>query len=306
MAQAIEIVEVGPRDGLQSEPEILSTATKLQLIQRLVDAGLRRIEVASFVNPKRVPQMADAEAVLSALPKIPGVQYVGLMLNRKGFDRALAASCGEIGMVVAATDSFSERNQGATMEEAIRSWEEIAPLAREAGIRAQVTISVSFGCPFEGEVPAARVVEIARRLARSKPLEIALADTIGVAVPSQVSALIEQVRAAVGEVPLRCHFHNTRNTAVANAYAAVLAGVKTLDASVGGVGGCPFAPNATGNVGTEDLVYMLSRAGYDTGIDLARLIEAAHWLQEQRGKPVPSMVSKAGGFPVGTARTTAA
>lgn len=306
MGQAIEIVEVGPRDGLQSEPEILPTATKLQLIQRLVDAGLRRIEVASFVNPKRVPQMADAEAVLSALPRTAGVHYVGLVLNRKGFDRALAANCAEIGMVVAATDSFSERNQGATMEEAIRGWEEIAPLAQEAGIRAQVTISVSFGCPFEGEVPAARVVEIARRLARSKPLEIALADTIGVAVPSQVSALIEQVRAAVGDVPLRCHFHNTRNTAVANAYAAVLAGVKTLDASVGGVGGCPFAPNATGNVGTEDLVYMLSRAGYDTGIDLTKLIETARWLQEQRGKPVPSMVSKAGGFPVGTQRTTAA
>jgi hydroxymethylglutaryl-CoA lyase len=305
MARAIEIVEVGPRDGLQSEPEILSTATKLGLIQRLVSAGLRRIEVASFVNPKRVPQMADAEAVLAALPKTPDVQYVGLVLNRKGFDRALAAGCSEIGMVVAATDSFSERNQGATMAEAIAGWEEIAPLAREAGIRAQVTISVSFGCPFEGEVPPSRVVEIAGRLARARPLEIALADTIGVAVPSQVTALLEQVRTATGEVPLRCHFHNTRNTAVANAYAAVLAGVNTLDASVGGVGGCPFAPNATGNVGTEDLVYMLSRAGYDTGIDLNRLIETARWLQEQRGKPVPSMVSKAGGFPAGTARATA-
>lgn len=306
MGQAIEIVEVGPRDGLQSEPEILPTATKLQLIQRLVSAGLRRIEVASFVNPKRVPQMADAEAVLSALPQTSGVQYVGLVLNRKGFDRARAARCGEIGMVVAATDSFSERNQGATMEEAIRSWEEIAPLAREAGIRAQVTISVSFGCPFEGEVPASRVVEIAGRLAQASPFEIAIADTIGVAVPSQVTGLVEQVRAAVGNIPLRCHFHNTRNTAIANAYAAVLAGVTTLDASVGGVGGCPFAPNATGNVGTEDLVYMLSRGGYDTGIDLDKLIETARWLQEQRGKAVPSMVSKAGGFPIGTARRTAA
>jgi hydroxymethylglutaryl-CoA lyase len=305
MARAIEIVEVGPRDGLQSEPEILSTATKVELVNRLVGAGLRRLEVASFVNPKRVPQMADAEAVLSALPKTPGVQYVGLVLNRKGFDRALAAGCSEIGMVAVATDSFGERNQGSTMEEAIRAWEEIAPLAHEAGIRAQVTISVSFGCPFEGEVPAARVVEIAQRLALAKPLEIALADTIGVAVPSQVTALVEQVRAAIGAVPLRCHFHNTRNTGVANAYAAVLAGVNTLDASVGGVGGCPFAPNATGNVGTEDLVYMLSRAGYDTGIDLDKLIETALWLQEQRGKPVPSMVSKAGGFPVGTSRVAA-
>ena len=305
MPRRIQIVEVGPRDGLQSEPEVLSTATKVELIRRLVDAGLTRLEVASFVNPKRVPQMADAEAVLAALPQKPGVQYVGLVLNRKGFDRALAAGCTEIGMVAVATDSFGERNQGSTMEECIRGWEEIAPLAHAAGIRAQVTISVSFGCPFEGEVPPARVVEIARRLAAAKPLEIVLADTIGVAVPSQVTALVDQVGAAIGAVPLRCHFHNTRNTAVANAYAAVLAGVNTLDASVGGVGGCPFAPNATGNVGTEDLVYMLSRAGYDTGVDLTKLIETAHWLQEQRGKPVPSMVSKAGGFPVGTRAATA-
>jgi hydroxymethylglutaryl-CoA lyase len=297
MARAIEIVEVGPRDGLQSEPEVLSTATKLELIGRLVAAGLKRIEVASFVNPKRVPQMADAEAVLAGLPKVPGVQYVGLVLNRKGFDRALAAGCTEVGLVTAATNSFSERNQGATTEELIRTIEEIAPLAREAGVRMQVTLSTAFGCPFEGEVPAARVVEICQRLAQSKPLEIALADTIGVAVPSQVSALVEQVRGVVGDVAIRCHFHNTRNTAVANAYAAVLAGVSTLDSSVGGVGGCPFAPNATGNVGTEDLVYMLNRAGYDTGIDLTQLIETANWLGVQRGKAVPSMVSKAGGFP---------
>jgi hydroxymethylglutaryl-CoA lyase len=305
MARAIEIVEVGPRDGLQSEPEVLSTATKLELINRLVTAGLKRLEVASFVNPKRVPQMADAEAVLSGLPKVPGVQYVGLVLNRKGFDRALAAGCTEMGLVAAATNSFSERNQGATTEELIRTIEEIAPLAREAGVRMQVTLSTAFGCPFEGEVPASRVVEICQRLARSNPLEIALADTIGVAVPSQVTALIEQVRGVVGDVAIRCHFHNTRNTAVANAYAAVLAGVSTLDASVGGVGGCPFAPNATGNVGTEDLVYMLSRAGYDTGINLTKLIETATWLGEQRGKAVPSMVSKAGGFPVGTVRASA-
>jgi len=298
MARKIEIVEVGPRDGLQSEPEILPTSAKVELVQRLVAAGLRRIEVASFVNPKRVPQMADGEAVLAALPRTPGVQYVGLVLNRKGFDRALAAGCTEVGLVATATDSFGERNQGATMEETIRVWEEIAPLAQRAGIRAQITISVAFGCPFEGEVPASRVVEIAQRLAAANPIEIALADTIGVAVPSQVTQLVEQVSAVVGGIPLRCHFHNTRNTAVANAYAAILAGVNVLDSSVGGVGGCPFAPNATGNVGTEDLVYMLSRSGYDTGIDLTRLIETAHWLQEQRGKPVPSMVSKAGGFPV--------
>ncbi|HEY5757665.1 MAG TPA: hypothetical protein VIU34_17675, partial [Steroidobacter sp.] len=170
MARAIEIVEVGPRDGLQSEPEVLPTATKLELINRLVASGLKRLEVASFVNPKRVPQMADAEAVLAGLPKVPGVQYVGLVLNRKGFDRALAAGCTEMGLVTAATNSFSERNQGATTEELIRTIEEIAPLAREANVRMQVTLSTAFGCPFEGEVPASRVVEICQRLAKSKPL----------------------------------------------------------------------------------------------------------------------------------------
>lgn len=297
MATAIEIVEVGPRDGLQSEPDVVATPVKLELIERLIEAGVRRVEVASFVNPKRVPQMADAEAVLAGLPRRPDVQYVGLVLNRRGFDRAQAAGCTEIGMVTAATDSFAHRNQGASTEETVRAWEEIAPLARAAGMRAQITISVAFGCPFEGEVPMERVVELATRLARSSPVELAIADTIGVAVPSQVTELVERIRSAIPGTPLRCHFHNTRNTAVANAYAAVMAGVRTLDSSVGGIGGCPFAPNATGNVATEDLVYMLSRAGFDTGIDLNKLIGVGHWLQEQRGRPLPSMVSRAGGFP---------
>jgi hydroxymethylglutaryl-CoA lyase len=298
MSQPFEIVEVGPRDGLQSEPDVMPTAGKLELIRRLVDAGVRRVEVASFVNPKRVPQMADAEAVLAGLPRGQDVQYVGLVLNRKGFDRALAAGCTEIGMVAVATDSFGERNQGASIEETLLAWEEIAPLAHAAGMRAQVTISVAFGCPFEGEVPTDRVVAIAERLARARPLEIAVADTIGVAVPTQVTEMIGRLQRALPTTPLRCHFHNTRNTAVANVYAAALAGVRTFDASVGGLGGCPFAPNATGNVATEDVLYMMSRAGYDAGIDLERLIETARWLQEQRGRPVPGMVSRAGSFPI--------
>lgn len=297
MSQPFEIVEVGPRDGLQSEPEVLPTATKIELIGRLVDAGLKRIEVASFVNPKRVPQMADAEAVFAGLPKREGVQYVGLVLNRKGFDRALAAGCTEIGMVTAATDSFAQRNQGASVEETIAAWEEIAPLAHAAGMRAQVTISVSFGCPFEGEVPPERVVEIATRLARSRPLEIAVADTIGVAVPTQVTALVGRLQEALRGAQLRCHFHNTRNTAVANVYAAAMAGVRTFDSSIGGLGGCPFAPNATGNVATEDVLYMMSRAGFDAGVDLERLIETARWLSVVRGTQVPGMVARAGGFP---------
>jgi hydroxymethylglutaryl-CoA lyase len=293
----IEIVEVGPRDGLQSEPEIFPTESKVELIRRLIEAGLRRIEVASFVHPKKVPQMADAEAVLAALPRREAVQYVGLVLNRKGFERALAAGCTEIGMVTAASESFAQRNQGASVDDTVRAWEEIASLAHANGIRAQVTISVAFGCPLEGEIPQERVVALAKRLVQSAPIELAIADTIGVAVPSQVTALVASLRDAIPNVPLRCHFHNTRNTAVANAYAAVMAGVDTLDASVGGIGGCPFAPNATGNVATEDLLYMLSRTGFQTGIDFDRLIDTAHWLEAQRGRPIPSMLSKAGGFP---------
>jgi hydroxymethylglutaryl-CoA lyase len=298
MSRHIEIVEVGPRDGLQSEPGVVSTAVKLELIRRLVDAGVRRVEVASFVNPKRVPQMADAEAVFAALPRRDDVQYVGLVLNRKGFERAKAAGCTEVGMVTVATDSFGMRNQGGTIDDTIRSWEEIAPLARAAGIRAQVTISVAFGCPFEGEVPVERVVAIATRLAAAQPVEIALADTIGVAAPSNVTELVNRLHAAIPGIPLRCHFHNTRNTAVANAYAAVQAGVSILDASVGGLGGCPFAPNATGNVATEDLQYMLERVGCTTGHFLERLISAAHWLQNELGRPLPGMLARAGGFPI--------
>jgi hydroxymethylglutaryl-CoA lyase len=298
--QQIEIVEVGPRDGLQSEPGVLPTATKVEFIRRAVAAGLRRVEVASFVHPQRVPQMADAESVLQALPAQAGVQYVGLVLNRRGFERAAAAGCSEIGMAVMASETFSQRNQGCATERAVEAWLGIAALARQAGIRAQVTVSVAFGCPFEGEVPVARVVELARRLAEAEPVEIALADTIGVGVPTQVTELVARVREAVPGVALRCHFHNTRNTGLANAFAAVQAGVRTLDASLGGIGGCPFAPAATGNIPTEDLLYLLHRCGYPTGVDLAAAIATGRWLQEQLGRPVPGMLVKAGDFP-GTA-----
>ena len=297
MSKRIEIVEVGPRDGLQSEPEILPTVTKLELIKRLVDAGVRRIEAASFVNPKKVPQMADAEQVMAALPPRPGVTYIGLVLNRRGFDRALAAGCREISMAVFASDTFNQRNQGASTDESIATWLDIAAAARAAGVRAQVTISAAFGCPFEGEVPAARVVAIASQLAQGSPIEIALADTIGVGAPAQVTDLLARVRAAVPEIPLRCHFHNTRNTGLANAYAAVQAGVGVLDASVGGIGGCPFAPAATGNIPTEDLIYMLHRSGFETGIELEGVIETGRWLQDQLGRTLPGMLMKAGPFP---------
>jgi hydroxymethylglutaryl-CoA lyase len=305
-SQRIEIVEVGPRDGLQSEPQVLPTAAKVDFVRRLRASGLERIEVASFVNPKRVPQMADAEQVLASLAvAAPGDRYIGLVLNRKGFERARAAGCGEGGMAIAATESFSQRNQGCSVDEGIEAWLEIAALAREAGIRAQITLSTAFGCPFEGEVPVARVVELAERIAAGKPDEIAVADTIGVAVPTQVTAVIGALRAAFPQVRLRGHFHNTRNTGLANAYAAVEAGVRTLDASCGGIGGCPFAPAATGNIPTEDLIYMLQRMGWETGVDLAALLDTSRWLQRTLNHAVPGMLVKAGPFPGNTARTPA-
>jgi hydroxymethylglutaryl-CoA lyase len=296
-ARQIEIVEVGPRDGLQNEPSVFPTAAKIEFIERVVAAGTRRVEVASFVNPRRVPQMADAEDVLKGLPRREGIYYVGLVLNRRGFDRAAAAGCNEIGMAVVASDTFNQRNQGVTTAQSVRDWLEIAAAAHAAGIRPQVTVSAAFGCPFEGEIAAERVVEVARQVAEGDPCEIAIADTIGVGVPSQVTDLIGRLRDALPGMPLRCHFHNTRNTGLANAYAAVQAGVGVLDASVGGIGGCPFAPAATGNIPTEDLLYMLQRMGVSTRVDLEATIATGRWLQDRLGRPVPGMLVKAGGFP---------
>ena len=296
-ARQIEIVEVGPRDGLQNESTVFSTAAKVEFINRIVAAGTRRVEVASFVHPKRVPQMADAEAVLEALPRRDDVYYVGLVLNRRGFDRAAAAGCNEIGMAVVASDTFNQRNQGVTTEESIKAWLEIAAAAHAAGIRPQVTVSAAFGCPFEGEVAPAKVVEVAERVAQAAPFEIAIADTIGVGAPNQVTDLLGRLTDALPGMPLRCHFHNTRNTGLANAYAAVEAGATVLDASVGGIGGCPFAPAATGNIPTEDLLYMLQRMGIATGVDLDVTLATSRWLQDQLGRAVPGMLVKAGGFP---------
>lgn len=297
MLSEIEIVEVGPRDGLQNEPGVLSTAVKVELIDRLVAAGIRRIEAASFVHPKKVPQMADAEQVMAALRRRADVCYIGLVLNRKGFDRALAAGCNEIGMALAASDTFNRRNQGAGTDESIADWLAMARAAEAAGLSAQITISTSFGCPFEGEIPVERVIEVAKRVAEGAPREIAIADTIGVAVPAQVAELIGRLREALPQTRLRCHFHNTRNTGLANAYAAVQAGVGILDSSIGGIGGCPFAPGATGNIPTEDLLYLLQRSGARTGISLEALIETARWLQGPLGRSVPGLLSKAGNFP---------
>ena len=293
----IEIVEVGPRDGLQNEPDHLPLDVRREFIERVAGCGVRRIEVASFVNPKRVPQMADADELVRSLPRHGGVRYIGLVLNRRGFERALAAGCDEVGMVVVATDTFNLRNQGATTAESTAAWLDMARAAKAAGLRAQVTISAAFGCPFEGEVAPARVVALAEALAEGEPVEIAIADSIGAGVPGQVTDLVARLKAALPGMPLRCHFHNTRNTGIANAYAAVEAGVDTLDASIGGIGGCPFAPAATGNIPTEDLLYMLARMGIETGVDLARTIATARWLEERLGRKVPGLLTKAGAFP---------
>jgi len=301
-AKSITLVEVGPRDGLQSEPEILSTDSKVEFINKAVDAGIRRLEVASFVHPKRVPQMADAEALIERLTDHDDVSYIGLVMNERGLDRALETKIGEIGMVVVATDSYNRKNQGVDTDESVRAWGDIARRAKQHGLRANIMISSAFGCPYEGEVKVERIVELAKRVLEADPAELGIADSIGVAVPNQVSDLLGRVREVIGDLPLRCHFHNTRNTGLANAQAAVDSGVTYLDASIGGIGGCPFAPAATGNVPTDDLLYMLDRSGVETGVSLEKVIEVSRWLERELGRAVPAMLPKAGMFPTGDGR----
>ncbi len=293
----VSIVEVGPRDGLQNAPAALSTKNKALFIQKIVDAGIRRIEVASFANPKRVPQMAGAEDVIASLPEHQDISYIGLVLNIRGAERALKTKISELGSVVVATDTFGQKNQGQTVEQGVQISNDITRLAKAEGRKGQVTIAAAFGCPFEGDVEVTHVIDIAKRLAEAEPSEIAVADTIGVAVPSQVHELLGRLKEEVHHIPVRAHFHNTRNTGIANAWAAIESGVDTLDASLGGMGGCPFAPQATGNIATEDLVYMLDRSGVTSGVDINRLISATNWLEKAVGQELPGLVSKAGIFP---------
>lgn len=295
---AVEIVEVGPRDGLQNEAAIVSTADKLALIHRAIDYGVRRIEVTSFVNPKKVPQLADAEELVAMLPEREDVTWIGLVLNRRGAERALAAGrIDELGAVCVTSDTFGIRNQGQSSDESLAAAMEIVALAKAAGRSGQITIATAFGCPFEGEVAIDRVVEMAKRAADAAPREIALADTIGVGVPVQVSEMVGRVREAVGGLPVRVHFHNTRGTGIANVWAAVDEGAATVDASLGGLGGCPFAPGAAGNVATEDVIYMLEKSGIQTGVALPQVVDAAGWLADVMGRLLPAMVSKAPAFP---------
>lgn len=297
MGEYIEIVDVGPRDGIQSQPTLLDTNTKLEFIERLIDAGLRRIEVASFVNPKRVPQMADVDEVVARLPKRDDVAYIGLVLNQRGFERAAASGLTQINCTTVASETFCQRNQGASIAEMSAVIREMVAESKRLGIFCGVTIGASFGCPFEGEIDPHHVTTMAAELASLGVDEIAFADTIGVAVPSDITRLIKLAKPEIGSTPLRIHLHNTRNTGVANAYAAIEAGVRIIDASCGGVGGCPFAPGATGNVGTEDILYMLERMGFETGISIDKVIETAKWLEGPLGATMPALVSRAGLFP---------
>ena len=298
MTQSVTIMEVSPRDGLQNEAVPFSTEQKLQLIDRALAAGCKRIEVTSFVHPKMVPQMADAEEVCRALPQRGDVRYTGLVLNERGYDRLLATErLDEAGLVVPASDTFGERNQGMRVADGVAMATGILARGGSSGFPVQVTIAVAFGCPFEGDVSLATVVDMAKAFAEAGPVEIALADTIGVGVPAQVFDTFSAVREAIGpDIPLRAHFHDTRNTGIAIAYAALQAGVATLDASIGGIGGCPFAPDATGNIATEDLVYMLDRSRIAHEVNLQGLLEGAAWLETQLGKALPSALLKAGAF----------
>jgi isopropylmalate/homocitrate/citramalate synthase len=290
------ICDVGPRDGLQNETETLEPAVRAELVRRLADAGLSRIEAVSFVNPRLVPTMAGAEEVMRLTEVRPGVTYSGLVLNERGYERAVAAGVRAINYSFPVTEAFARRNQNTTVTEGIAVGHRLVSRARADRLPITVTLSVSFGCPFEGPVTPARVFDVVARVLEAAPDEVAVADTIGVGVPRQVRELVSGLK-DLGAPRVGAHFHNTRNTGIANALAALEAGAEVLDASVGGAGGCPFAPRATGNIATEDLVYVLEGEGVHTGVDLSALIETALWLGHRLGRELPGMVSRAGGFP---------
>ncbi|MGH2931822.1 MAG: hydroxymethylglutaryl-CoA lyase [Gaiellaceae bacterium] len=283
---SVTLCEVGPRDGLQNEQDIIAPQTRAELVDRLAATGLPRIEAVSFVRDEAVPQMAGAEEVVDGIERHDGVEYVGLVLNERGFERFAASGLDRVNLTLGATESFNQRNANATLDEAV---ERVTSILAHASTPATVTISVAFGCPFEGRVDPAAVASLAERFSAAG--EIVLADTIGVATPRQVKGLIERTGAA------GFHGHNTRNTGFANAYAALEGGASLLDASIGGLGGCPFAPRATGNIATEDLVYMLEGDGVDTGVDVDALIGISGWLEGVLGRQLEGQLYRAGSFP---------
>jgi hydroxymethylglutaryl-CoA lyase len=296
-ARSLTIVEVAPRDGLQNEATPVATADKLELIEACVEAGVDRIEVASFAHPRLVPQMADAEAVIAGLSPRARARAIGLVLNQRGLERALATGVGEVNVVVSASEGFARANQHASREELVAAARAVLADAHAAGLRTSVTISVAFGCPFDGPVPPKDVVAIAEQVLDAAPAELALGDTIGAGAPGDVARLIDQIGGLAPPEALRLHFHNTRNAGIANAWEAMRLGVRTFDASMGGIGGCPFAPRATGNIATEDLVWMATRSGYATNVDLAAAIATSSLIERLLGHEVSSMVARAGAFP---------
>ena len=293
----VSILEVGPRDGLQSEPEILPTEIKKEFITRTINAGIKNIEVTSFVHPKKVPQMADAEKLVESLPDRDDVTYIGLIMNQRGFERARDCGIDEVGMVIVSTDTYNMKNQNVVTQQSIDNWLDIASSAKSAGIRTSVVIACSFGCPYEGEVDPEHIASIAEQILKGEPDVLGLADSVGVAVPNQIKTTFSLIKELAPTIPLRTHLHNTRNTGLANAAAAVEVGVSIIDASTGGIGGCPFAPKATGNIPTDDLLYMLDRSGIETGVNLKEIVKTTNWLENQLGRSVPAMVPKAGIFP---------
>ena len=290
---AVRIVEVGPRDGLQNERAVVSVEDKIEFIRRLSAAGLPAIEVAAFVSPRRVPPMADADAVVRGLARQPGTTYSALVPNLAGLRRAFSAGLGEVAIFPAASETFSRRNINRGIEKSLAEFREVVGTALAAGVRVRGYLSTSFGCPYEGDVPAARVAGLAERLLALGVYEVVLSDTIGVAHPGQVRALLETVRAVVPVRVTALHFHDTRGTGLANVLMALSMGVATFDASAGGLGGCPFAPGAAGNLATEDLVYMLDGLGVESGVDLARLILASSFIEARLDHQLPSKVYQA-------------
>lgn len=293
----VSLLEVGPRDGLQSEPKILPTDVKRDFIIKTMDAGIKQIEVTSFVHPKKVPQMADAEKLVESLPDRDDVSYIGLIMNQRGFERARDCGIDEVGMVIVSTDTYNMKNQNVVTQESIDNWLRIASDAKSAGIRTNVIIACSFGCPYEGEVDPELIASIAEKVLEGEPNILGLADSIGVAVPNQVKKTFSLIKELAPNIPLRTHLHNTRNTGLANAAAAIEAGVTIIDASTGGIGGCPFAPKATGNIPMDDLLYLLDRSGIETGVNLKKIVSNSEWLEEKLEHSVPAMVPKAGIFP---------
>ncbi|MEL6861451.1 MAG: hydroxymethylglutaryl-CoA lyase [Pseudomonadota bacterium] len=297
MTRRIDIVEVGPRDGLQNDPGELSTDQKLEFISRLEECGVKRMESGSFVSPKAVPKMADSGDVFRRVDRSKSTRHIALALNEKGVRRAIDAQADEINFVLVASEAFGKRNQGMAPQDSADILATSAPLVHEANIPLSATIAVAFGDPYSGDVDPEIVANLAAQSQRAGVAEVAIADTIGVATPWNVRTVVERVRMEAPDAYLRLHFHDTRGAGLANVAAGVEAGVDVIDASCGGIGGCPFAPAATGNVATEDVVYMLERSGFETGLDLGKLIETANWLETALGHPVSSSLSKAGGFP---------